>query len=164
MSTDRKGVELLVGLFLLIGFAVIATMVVVFGRVGQGMQEVYPIIVRFPNASGLVKGSDVLLSGAKIGVVSRAPTLTGERYDVEVELSIRETVLIPRTSRFQIRSSGMLGDSYVDVSPPAQFEPGELARPGERIVGLRTGGLDDLTSKGSQMMDTLNTEVLKKVS
>jgi phospholipid/cholesterol/gamma-HCH transport system substrate-binding protein len=164
MSTERKGVEFFVGLFLLIGFGVIAAMVVIFGRVGQGMQDYYPIYVRFPNASGLVKGSDVLLSGARIGVVTKAPALTGERYEVEVELSIREAVKVPRTSAFQIRSNGMLGDSYVDVHPPAQYEPSDFAQPGEKIAGLRTGGLDDLTSKGSQMMDTLNSDVLKKVS
>jgi phospholipid/cholesterol/gamma-HCH transport system substrate-binding protein len=164
MSNERKGVEFFVGLFLLIGFGVIAAMIVTFGRLGQGMEDQYPIRVRFPNASGLVKGSYVLLSGAQIGVVSQAPTLTGERYEVEVGLLLRETVKVPRTSVFQIRSSGMLGDSYVDVVPPTEFTPEDFAQPNERIIGLRTGGLDDLTSKGSEMIDTINTDVLKKVS
>ena len=164
MTTDRKGVEFFVGLFLLIGFGTIAAMVVIFGRVGQGMQAYYPIIVEFPNASGLVKGSDVLLSGARIGVVTKAPALSGDRYAVEVELSIRETVRIPHKSTFQIRSNGMLGDSYVDVVPAATFAPGDFAKPGERIPGMRTGGLDELTAKGNQMIETLNSDVLKKIS
>jgi phospholipid/cholesterol/gamma-HCH transport system substrate-binding protein len=164
MSTERKGVEFFVGLFLLIGFGVIALMIVTFGRLGQGMEERYPLRVRFPNASGLVKGSTVLLAGAQIGVVSQPPSLTGENYEVEVGLLLRDVVKVPRTSTFQIRSSGMLGDSYVDVVPPTVFSPADFAEPGELITGLRTGGLDELTSKGSQMMDTLNSDVLKKVS
>jgi phospholipid/cholesterol/gamma-HCH transport system substrate-binding protein len=164
MSNERKGVEFLVGLFLLIGFGVIAAMIVTFGRLGQGMEDRYPLRVRFPNASGLVKGSNVLLSGAQIGVVSHAPRLTGENYEVEVGLLLREAVKVPRTSAFQIRSSGMLGDSYVDVLPPKEFSPADFAQPDELITGLRTGGFDELTSKGSQVMDTLNTDVLKKVS
>jgi ABC-type transporter Mla subunit MlaD len=164
MSTERKGVEIFVGLFLLAGFGVIAALVITFGRVGQGMQKQYPIRVRFPNASGLVKGSEVLLSGARIGVVTQAPALTGQNYEVEAELSLREAVQVPRQATFQIRSNGMLGDSYVDVIPPAKFTPADFAQPGELIVGQRTGGLDELTSKGSQMMDTLNTDILKKVS
>src|SRR5579871_4518762 len=112
MSTERKGVEFFVGMFLLIGFAVVAGLVVTFGRAGQGLEKNYPIRVRFPNASGLVKGSDVLLSGARIGIVSKAPGLTGENYEVEVELNIRDSVHIPRKATFQIRSNGMLGDSY----------------------------------------------------
>lgn len=164
MSTQRKGVEFFVGLFLLIGFAVIATMVVVFGRVGQGMQKSYSLKVRFPNASGLVKGSDVLLSGDRIGVVLQAPRLVGSRYQVEIEVAVRDTVQIPRASILQIRSNGMLGDSYVDVVPPGKFEEGDYWEPNETIPGKRTGGFDELTTKGSQVMDTLNTDVLKRVS
>ena len=163
MSTERKGVEFFVGLFLFLGFGVIAALVVTFGRAGQALEKYYPIRVRFPNASGLVKGSDVLLSGARIGVTNKAPTLTGEIYEVEVELSIRESVRIPRMATFQIRSNGMLGDSYVDVFVPPNFDPKDFAQPGELITGKRTGGLDELTSKGSQMMDTLNKEILIKL-
>jgi len=165
MSIERKkSVEFFVGLFLLIGFSVIAAMIVTFGRAGRGMEERYNLRVRFPNASGLVKGSSVLLSGANIGDVSQAPTLTGENYEVEVGLSIRKAVKVPRTAIFQIRSAGMLGDAYVDVVPPGEFTPGDFAEPNELITGKRTGGFDDLTSKGTQVMDTLNRDVLKKVS
>lgn len=163
MSTERKGVEFFVGLFLLIGFGVIATMIVVFGRVGEGLQKNYSIYVRFPNASGLVKGANVLISGARIGVVSEPPRLTGERYEVVVGLSVRDGVPIPRTSTFQIRSSGMLGDSYVDIVPPAEYGPEDFAVAEETIVGQRAGGLDDLTAKGSEMIDTLNREVLTRM-
>jgi phospholipid/cholesterol/gamma-HCH transport system substrate-binding protein len=97
-------------------------------------------------------------------VAKNAPALTGRDYRVAVELALKDAVLIPRGSRFQIRSNGMLGDSYVDVTPPAQFKPDDFARPGERITGERAEGLDDLTKKGGQMIDTLNDQVLKKVS
>lgn len=164
MSTERKGVEFFVGLFLLVGLGVVAALVVTFGRAGQGLEKFYPIRVRFPNASGLVKNADVLLSGARIGVTKSAPTLTGDNYEVEVELDIRDSVRIPRQAQFQIRSNGMLGDSYVDVVVPPHFEPNDFAEPGELIAGKRTGGLDELTTKGSQMIDTLNSDILRKLS
>ena len=164
MSTDRKQVEWIVGLFLFIGFSIIAAMVVIFGRVGQGFQKMYTLTVEFPNASGLVKGSDVMLSGARIGVAKKAPALTGKHYRVSVDLSLKESVSIPRESVFEIRSNGMLGDSYVDVTPPARFKPDDFARDGERITGERAQGLDDLTKKGGEVMDTLNNQVLGKVS
>jgi ABC-type transporter Mla subunit MlaD len=151
-------------LFLFIGFGVIASMVVVFGRVGQGFQKMYSLTVEFPNASGLVKGSDVMLSGARIGVAKKAPALTGNHYRVAVELALKDTVQIPHGTVFEIRSNGMLGDSYVDVTPPDHFKPDDYARDGERITGERAEGLDDLTKKGGQVMDTLNDQVLTKVS
>jgi ABC-type transporter Mla subunit MlaD len=164
MSVERRGIEFFVGLFLLVGFGVVAALVVTFGRAGQAIEKNYQLRVRFPNASGLVKGSDVLLSGARIGIVDSYPSLVGDHYEVEVQLGIHDAVQIPRKASFQIRSNGMLGDSYVDVLVPPDFDPHDFAQPGELIAGVRTGGLDDLTTKGSQMMDTLNTEILRKVS
>ena len=164
MSTERKGVELFVGLFLLIGFGVIAAMVLIFGRVGQGFKNQYPITVEFPNAGGLVKGCDVLLSGAKIGNVIEAPALSGRAFAVSAPMRISEGVHIPRKSTFLIRTNGMLGDAYVDVVPPADYDPKDVIQPGETIIGTRAGGLEDLTAKGGKVMDTLNDEVLRKIN
>lgn len=164
MTTERKGVELFVGLFLLIGFGVIATMILLFGRVGKGFSKNYPITVEFSNASGLVKGCDVLLSGAKIGLVMEAPHLTGRGYAVVAPMTVSEGVRIPRKSTFLIRTNGMLGDAYVDVVPPLAFDPEDFVKPGETIVGSRAGGLDELTAKGGRMMDTVNDEVLRKIN
>ena len=159
MSTERKGIEILVGLFLFIGLTVIAIMVVMFGRVGQGLKKFYPIIVEFPNASGLVKDADVLLSGARIGTVAEPPKLVGRSFQVRVTLNIREDVKIPKKSDFVVGSSGLLGDRYVDVIPQADFDPNDVAKPGDTIIGTRTAGLDDLTQKGGVVMDQLIKEL-----
>jgi phospholipid/cholesterol/gamma-HCH transport system substrate-binding protein len=163
MTTESKGADFFVGLFLLIGLGIIAIMVLVFGRVGQSGRS-YPLSVEFPNANGIVKGSYVLLSGARVGDVSAAPRLIDDKYTVVVDLKITDGIQIPRTAVFQIRSSGMLGDSYVDIVPPASFTPADFATTGETIKGQRAAGLDELTAKGGEMMDTLNTEILRKVS
>ena len=159
MGTERKGLEIYVGLFLFIGLATIAAMVLVFGRVGEGFQKTYSIVVEFPNASGLVKDSNVLLAGARIGTVSTTPKLTGSLYAVEVVLRIREDVRIPSGAQLIVGSSGLLGDRFVDVIPPAKFDPQDMVEPGGRIVGTRTPGLDDLTQKGGLVMDQLKAEI-----
>lgn len=164
MSTEHKGIDFFVGLFMLIGLGVVAAMVLIFGRVAQGGQSYYTLTVEFPNANGLVKGSYVLLSGARIGDVAEAPRLVDADYTVAVDLTIHQDIKIPRDSIFQIRSSGMLGDSYIDVVPPKEFAAGDFAKPGETIRGKRVPGLDDLTAKGGTMIDTINAEILKKVS
>ena len=164
MSFESKKVEFLVGLFLLAGFSAIAVMVVKFGRLGSALRESYEITVQFPNASGVVKGSEVLLSGASVGNVDALPELATGTYAVKVKLRIRADVKIPRTSYFQIRQTGLLGDSYVDVNTPQKFTDADFAKPGEEIAGSRSTGIDDLTSKGSEMIDTMNRDILKKVS
>src|SRR4030095_5531190 len=159
MSEERKRTEFLVGLFLFIGLSVIAGMVVMFGRVGRGLEKVYPIVVEFPNASGLLKDSYVLLAGARIGDVAEAPQLIGKSFNVRVKLNIHEGVKIPRKSDFVVGSSGLLGDRYVDVIPQPDFDPNDVAQPGEHITGTRTGGIDDLTQKGGVVMDQLIKEL-----
>ena len=159
MSTERKGIEIYVGLFLFIGLATIAVMVIVFGRVGEGFAKTYPLVVQFPNASGLVKDSDVLLAGARVGKVATSPKLIGSLAAVEVTLKIREDVRIPRKAQFVVGSSGLLGDRYVDVIPPEKFDRADLFEPGERIEGSRVAGLDDLTQKGGVVMDQLTKEL-----
>lgn len=164
MSTERKGAEFFVGLFLIIGLGMIAAMALIFGRASQGMQKSYSIIVEFPNASGLIKGCDVLISGARVGSVAEAPRLINEQYAVAVPLDINQDVKIPRTSRFQIRTNGMLGDAYVDIVPPATYTQEDYARPGETIEGTKLGGFEELTAKGGVLIDRLNTEVLTKLN
>ena len=153
MSTERKGLEIYVGLFLFIGLATIAVMVIVFGRVGEGFVKTYPIVVEFPNASGLIKDSYVLLSGAQIGKVTTTPKLTGSMFAVEVTLNIHDDVKLPRDSRFLVGSSGLLGDRFVDVFPPEKFDPTKMIEPNDRIQGTRATGLDDLTAKGAVVME-----------
>ena len=58
-----KGLELKVGGFVLVGLGVLAALLVQFGRIGEGFQHYYGLLVKFPDASGLLKGSDVLLAG-----------------------------------------------------------------------------------------------------
>jgi ABC-type transporter Mla subunit MlaD len=128
------------------------------------VEKTYPIRVRFPNASGLIKGADVLLSGARIGSVAGNPALTGEKYEVEVVLNIREVVRIPRVAAFQIRTSGLMGDAYVDVVVPVKFDPNDNAQAGDLVAGQRTTGIEDLEKKGTEMIDTVNTEILRKLS
>src|SRR6266853_826742 len=158
MSTEPRGAEFFVGLFVLIGFGIIAAMVLIFGRVSQGMDKYYSIIVQFPNASGLIKNCDVLISGARVGVVAEQPRLVRQQYEVVVRLHVSERVKIPRTSSFQIRTNGMLGDSYVDIVPPKHFTPADFAQPEEVIAGERVGGFEELTAKGGEFVDKLNTE------
>ena len=164
MSTEHKGADFFVGLFLLIGIGIIAMMVLVFGRASQGGKSFYPLKVEFPNASGLIKGCEVFLSGARVGFVAESPQLVDDKYTVAVLIKINDGIQIPRQSTFQIRTAGMLGDAYVDVVPPNSFTETDFAKPGELIRGQRVPGLDDLTAKGGKMIDTLNTEILRKLS
>jgi phospholipid/cholesterol/gamma-HCH transport system substrate-binding protein len=161
MSTERKGVEVYVGLFLLIGFSVVAAMVVTFGKVGQGLTKFYSITVVFPNASGLVKGADVLLAGARVGHVNTAPTLVvkPDGYSVKVELKIRADIKLPSESTIVVNQSGLLGDCFVDVIPPANPDPSKLIAEDALVEGYQRPGLDALQQQGDVVLKKLASEL-----
>ncbi len=157
MNRDRA-LELKVGIFVAIGLAMIAGFVVKFGRLGEGFKTYYDLTVRFKDASGLLKGSDVLLSGARIGRVGGGPRLLQEGGGVAVPLRIYDYVKIAKGSQFTVGSSGLLGDRFVNVVVP----PGPITEylPKNSMVdGARSTGLDDLTHAGNQLIDDLRGTV-----
>lgn len=155
---SEKGLELKVGAFVLVGFVVLAVLLVQFGRLGEGFQSYYQLLIKFPDASGLLKGSDVLLAGAKIGHVSGGPRLATSGQGVEVPVRIFGFVKIPAGSRFTVGSSGLLGDRFVAVSAPQRITEDFIPK-NSVIEGTRETGIDDLTKEGGMLVDDLRTAV-----
>jgi phospholipid/cholesterol/gamma-HCH transport system substrate-binding protein len=160
MATNQteKTLELKVGAFVFVGLAVLAALVVQFGRVGEGFKTYYGLTVRFPDASGLLKGSDVLLAGAKIGRVSGGPRLARSGQGVDVPLRIFDYVRVPAGSKFSVGSSGLLGDRFVAVTMPTGESTAFIAKD-TTIEGTRETGLDDLTREGGFLMSDLRGAV-----
>jgi phospholipid/cholesterol/gamma-HCH transport system substrate-binding protein len=86
----------------------------------------YDVNARFQRVDGLSVGTDVRLSGIKIGSVS-ALTLDPKTYQATVHLIIKSDVKIPDDSSIMVTSTGLLGNSYLSVSPggsDAMIPPG----------------------------------------
>ncbi len=160
MDRHERGLEFKVGAFVFIGLAMLGALVVQFGRLGEGLRTYYPLTVRFSDASGLLKGSDVLLAGAKIGKVSGGPRMVREGQGVDVPLKIYDYIKVPEGSKFTVGSSGLLGDRFVNVvMPPGQ--PKAFLAPNTHISGARETGIDDLTREGGALVNDLRGTVQK---
>lgn len=155
MTNEPRGTEWKVGLFMLIGLSIIAVMAIKFGKLGSGLKSYTTIVAEFPNASGLLKGAAVYLSGARVGFTEESPELIPGKYAVRVALRLRTDVKIPRGSSFIIGSSGFLGDSFVSVNPPADPKPNEFLKNGDYVIGTRLQGIGDLVETGGDVMSVL---------
>lgn len=140
MSARDKKTEVRVGLFVLIGLAMIGGLILQFGRIGDRVRGHYPIVVVFDDASGLIKGSEIRMGGARIGKVAETPMLN-DQLKVEVELSVSDMIRIPVNSQFQIASATILGDKLIQITPP-ETKTGQFIAEGQRIVGGGPSGLD----------------------
>jgi len=174
MNQKDKTLEFKVGLFVFTGLMVIAVMVVKFGQIGQGFHSYYDLTVEFSNASGLIKRADVQLAGARIGYVDNKPEIGLDATKVPIHLKIMEGTVIPRNTKFQVGSSGLLGDKYVEVVPNENFDPktydpkdpNQIWHDKVVIQGTNESGLVALQKKGEIVLDQLNSEIveLKKVT
>lgn len=160
MNRHERGLEFKVGIFVFIGCAALAGLVVKFGRLGEGVKTYYQLTVRFADASGLLTNSDVLLGGAKIGRVSGGPRLVSDGPGVYVPLRIFDYVKIPLGSKFTVGSSGLLGDRFVSVTPPTGAPSGYISKDAF-LDGTRETGFDDLTREGSELVGDVRTTVQK---
>jgi phospholipid/cholesterol/gamma-HCH transport system substrate-binding protein len=149
MAASKKRTEVLVGLFLLIGFAILAGLVLQFGKFSDHLRGQYLLTVVFDDASGVIKGSEVRMGGAKIGQVADLPELN-DAVQVEVRLAIREVIRIPAGSGFQVSSATLLGDKLIVVVPPADRSLGFIA-PGSRLTGSGATGLEALQSSAANV-------------
>lgn len=159
MNPDSKKIEILVGFFVLIGFALLSAMVVQFGRMGEGMRQTYKITAEYENASGIYRDADILLAGAKVGRVTSSPKILESGDGVKIELSVYENVNIPAKATFHIGSSGLLGDRFVDVRLPPEGFSGEFIKPDAIVRGKREQGFDDITREGTALLKDLRATV-----
>src|SRR5881398_431258 len=160
MNRHERGLELKVGVFVFVGLAMLGALVVQFGRLGEGFKTYYTLTVRFNDASGLLKGTDVLLAGARIGKVADPPRLVREGTGVAVPLKIYDYIKIPEGTKFTVGSSGLLGDRFVNVTmPPGQ--PKAYLPPNAYVSGARETGIDDLTREGGALVNDLRGTVQK---
>ena len=168
MSTKENGLEVKVGLFICIGFAVIAAMILKFGLGGsQGFKKYYPLVVDLPNADGLLKGSDVLLAGARIGYVATKPDLTDNLGNVRVTVSISDKYAIPKESTFTVDSSGLLGDKFIAIGIPKGFDPktfnpkdpAQAWQKGDHIQGVSKEGIETVLEEAGPALKKLSAEL-----
>jgi phospholipid/cholesterol/gamma-HCH transport system substrate-binding protein len=160
MNRHERGLEFKVGIFVFVGLAMLGALVVQFGRLGEGLKTYYTLTIRFADASGLLKGSDVLLAGARIGKVAGGPRMVAEGNGVDVPLKIYDYIKIPDGSKFSVGSSGLLGDRFVNVAMPPNHGRNFVA-PNSHLNGTREGGMDDITREGSALMTDLRGTVRK---
>jgi phospholipid/cholesterol/gamma-HCH transport system substrate-binding protein len=65
MATNSKKTETLVGVFLFLGLAMLGTIILLFGNIGDLFKKRYEIKVNFKEAAGIIKGSTVRSEGSQ---------------------------------------------------------------------------------------------------
>jgi len=156
---QTANLETKVGIFLLLGIGLICTLIILFGEMPDMLKPTYTLTVKFPNASGLLKGSDVYLSGALIGKVTTDPHPIPDTQKVEVNLKIDKNEGIREDATYVIGSSGLLGDKFIEVRPK-EYKEGEpkadFVKDGEVIEGTQATDINAIMNSAEPLIDKAN--------
>lgn len=89
----------------------------------------YNLIAKFDNIDGIAGGSDVKISGVKVGTVENQ-ILDEKDFRAVLQLNLNSEVKIPTDSSAKISSEGLLGSKYLSITPGADEE---VLKTGEEI-------------------------------
>jgi phospholipid/cholesterol/gamma-HCH transport system substrate-binding protein len=112
----RNIVETIVGAIVLVVAGVFVFYA--FAKSDQGNTAGYEIVARFGRIDGLKRGSDVTLSGVKVGAVT-AIDLDTKTYQAVVHMAVSSGLKLPVDTNAKVVSESLLGGMVVVLEPGA---------------------------------------------
>ena len=85
----------------------------------------YALNAKFRSVAGLNVGSDVKLSGVKIGTLTTI-SLDPDTYEAVATITVDNSVLIPDDAEIKVSTDGLLGGAYLEITAggsPFMLEP-----------------------------------------
>jgi len=143
MNSQYK-IELSVGIFVLVALLCVGYLTVQLGQMRLMGDGHYVLKARFSSVSGLNEGNEILIAGVPVGRVKDI-RLNTEDFAAMVKLSIREDIKLSDDSIASIKTSGLIGDKYISISPGGS---GFYLQPGDTIIDTQPPvDIEELISK-----------------
>lgn len=141
----------------LIGAAVIAVaaffLVFAYSSTGSAPVSGYDVVAKFNRADGVNVGTDVRLSGIKVGTVERM-SLDPKTYNAVLTLALDNAVKLPQDSSVRITSEGLLGNQYLSIEPGSDMQ---TIMPGGEIENTQ-GSIDLIGLLGKAVFSAGDTK------
>jgi len=148
--------EIKVGLLLVVALTVLVTGIVLLGKESNLFRSKNRYSIRFDTVSGLNTGNPVELNGVDVGEVKRVilPQDPGEsEIIVWVAIDRRYRQRIRQDSQARIKTLGLLGDKYVEITSGSPDQP---VIPDEgKIPTAPATSVDELLASGEDVMDNV---------
>jgi phospholipid/cholesterol/gamma-HCH transport system substrate-binding protein len=140
----KYAMETTVGVFVVIGIFLVGYVTVRLGDIGIVGDDSYSLYARFTSVSGLRAGNAVEMHGIEIGRVESL-SIDQEEQVAVVELKIQRSVTVYDDAIVSIKTSGLIGDKYVQVDPGGA---GDELQPGDTIIDTEPSiNVGDLISR-----------------
>jgi len=152
----KKGTEVWVGIFVVIGIILLVLMTVKIEKFQVGKRAGYPLHIFFESVAGLEQNSPVRVSGVRVGDVEKVAL---EKGRAKVTFRVPPDVTLYKDAKAYLKSEGFLGEKYVEITPGTPGNP--KVEPGGNIEqGAPPVDVEQFLSNMSTIREDLK-EVIK---
>lgn len=139
---DRKNIDLMVGVFMLMGVTALLVLALRVGNLGsERVAETFAVQARFENIGGLKTKAPVKSAGVLVGRVTNI-VFDNDKFQASVTLTLDKRYKFPKDTSASILTSGLLGEVY---------------------IGLDAGGDDKSLENGDKITLTQSAVVLERL-
>jgi phospholipid/cholesterol/gamma-HCH transport system substrate-binding protein len=121
--------DLLVGLFVLAGFAAIAYLSLSVGGFNYEGPGGLRLHAKFDEISGLKLRAPVVIAGVKVGQVTGISL--DESHRARTDMEVDATLALPADTTASIVTAGLLGDRYINLKPGGEDQ---MLKDGEEVA------------------------------
>ncbi len=152
ISTEAK-----VGSVSIVALLMLAYIIINLGSFSFG-DKGYPMQIIFPQVNGLKQGNILRYAGVDIGQVKEITVLP---EGVKVIAMINPGVKIPEGSKFTIGSEGLVGEKYINISPP--YHQTGFLPPNAIVRGEDIQGFDQLVASSDKVLGEIH-QLVKSIN
>ncbi len=136
MAQKRSLVDISAGLFVIAGIVCMAWLSIRLGKLDLGGSDAIRFTAEFSSVAGLRPDAEVEIAGVPVGTVEK---IDERDFKALVTLKIRRGIALPEDSIASVRTRGLIGDKFINLSPGASdrtIPPGGRIRETEPAVDL----------------------------
>jgi phospholipid/cholesterol/gamma-HCH transport system substrate-binding protein len=150
---QRRSTEVAVGLFVIVGLALLVFFVFVIGDFSSAFQPHYRLRVVFDTANGINDGAPVQYAGVEVGKVERLSIVYPKDQTVpKVQLGIvlPASVNVRADDEASISTFGLLGEKYLEINPGQGQGP--VLEPGGTLIGKPPVSTERIIERSNEVL------------
>jgi phospholipid/cholesterol/gamma-HCH transport system substrate-binding protein len=150
---QRRSVEVTVGLFVIVGLALLVFFIFAIGDFSTAFKPHYRFSVVFDSANGITDGAPVQYAGVEVGKVERLRIHypQGESVPkVELVVVLPETIKVRTDDEASISTFGLLGEKYLEIAPG--LGDGPVIPPNGQLVGQPPVSTEKIMERSNEVL------------
>lgn len=110
MRSTNNTRSAVVGIFTIIGIAILVITILTLGSQRKIFMESLSITAYYPNVNGLQAGNNVWFGGVKVGNIKSVNIVSNDRVEVRMNIDQTAKKYIHNDARAKLSSDGMIGN------------------------------------------------------